>query len=154
MKAYAHKILAQLKAEYPLPAHVQLSIRCYDKPTLKATGIVQTNCEAFGYVRRWDSRADIHVALKQTVTKVINTIAHEYYHCMQKYLLGKPDVYPELEPEAEIFAREFTFKHLQRINAERKTDRLTKSSTSASSKRQSQGAPISLSGHSWNQTCD
>ena len=113
MKDFAHSILNQLKQEHPLP--VQVYMTCYNKATLTARG----QCTAYAYVERRPLEAFIHTTLKQPMHRILNSVAHEYYHCMQKYLLGKPDTYPGLEPEAIKFASEFTFRYLKEFNAKR-----------------------------------
>jgi hypothetical protein len=85
---------------------------CYNKATLTARG----QCVAYAYVDRRPLEAFIHTALKQPMPRILNSVAHEYYHCMQKYLLGQPDKHTELEPEAIKFANDFTFRFLKELN--------------------------------------
>jgi len=116
LKDFAHSVLTKLKQEYPLP--VEIYMTCYNKATLTARG----QCTAYAYVDRRTHVAFIHTALKQPMARILNTVAHEYYHCIQKYILDQPDKHPELESEANKFASEYTLKYLKEYNRSLKCD--------------------------------
>jgi len=110
VKDFAHSVLNKLRQEYPLPVKVYMT--CYNKATLTARG----QCMAYAYVDRRPLEAFIHTALKQPQTRILNSVAHEYYHCIQKYILDQPDKHPELESEANKFASDYTLKYLKEYN--------------------------------------
>ena len=110
MKSLALQTLKKLQEEFPLPAHIKLEVRCYNKPHLK---INNGNNKAFAYVRRSSTSAQIHICLQQPESRIVNSVAHEYYHCIQKYIKGEPDRHPMLEPDAIAFAKPYSAAHIK-----------------------------------------
>lgn len=110
MRKFSLSILEQLKKSHPIP--VPINLYCYNKETIKYSATVQ----AWGYVRKHELEANMHLAVKQGLPRIVNTVAHEYYHCIQKYVLKVPCDHPELEQQAIKFAAEFTLSYLKEYN--------------------------------------
>ena len=119
MRKTAQAVLKMLKEEHPLPTNINLEMRCYDRPTLTARNTLQGSCTALGYVERRPQGADICIAIKQPMAQVVDTVLHEYYHCLQKYVLNIDDNHPDLEPQARQFAANFTFRYIRLLNQRR-----------------------------------
>lgn len=104
MKKFTEQFLEKLKAEYPLPKQVKLTLKCYAKEDLPADTPTK---RAWGQLVRTGNSATIKMAVKRPSYAIIQTLAHEYYHCVQHFIYSMPYDHPLLEEQADAFANKY-----------------------------------------------
>ncbi len=98
-----------LKAKYPIPKYIAYKLHhknYVDKSIAKE--------DHLGIVLLWDKRAVIHVATqKRPIFYVMCTLAHEYWHAYQTYVLGRgKEADHILEMDAIEFEYDVTVEYL------------------------------------------
>ena len=111
MKSFAHQILSQLKEEYPLPPHIETSLTCFSRSYFMGNTIEGKQL-CFGDAQYGRNTAYIRIGLNHPIAKVVDTVAHEYYHCIQKYAFNQNMNQESVENAAEYFAKKYTKKFL------------------------------------------